>query len=311
MHEDPARRGAFLARGPERPRVRGLDRTLELGVSRHDERVVAAELELNTAAAGRRLPPHGVTDRDGSREGDRADERVTNELCACCRAGSREHVEHAGRQAGFGEALGDVDARPRRLIRELEHDDVAVDERRRELPDRDRDREVPGRDQAHYADRTPQRVQPLVGNRRLVQLADRPPGLTCGVAEDRGRPRGLEPGFAQRLAHLRRHVSRDALGARLDRVRRPVQERPSLCGGERCPRRCRLVRGLDAEPSVLGAGGDEDTGHERWTPRVPLLVRLARDALAPLASHVVARGCLGRRLGHGVHTFDLVNRPPA
>ena len=56
-------------------------------------------------------------------------------------------VEHAGRQAGLGERLGDVQAGERRLVRELEHDRVAVDERRRELPDRDREREVPRRDQ--------------------------------------------------------------------------------------------------------------------------------------------------------------------
>ena len=47
---DAPRRGALLARRPERARVGGLDRTAEVGVGHHDQRVVPAELELHALA---------------------------------------------------------------------------------------------------------------------------------------------------------------------------------------------------------------------------------------------------------------------
>src|SRR6185503_5516089 len=58
LHENPPRRRALLPGRPERAGVRGLDGTVELGRLRHDQRVVATELELDAAVAGRRLVAH-------------------------------------------------------------------------------------------------------------------------------------------------------------------------------------------------------------------------------------------------------------
>ncbi len=186
---------------------------------------------------------HRTADRDRAGERDRADARVRDELGADLRAGAGEHVQHAGGQPGLGEALGDVEAGARRLVAELEHDRVAVDQRGRELPDGDRRREVPRRDQPDDAERAAHGVEALVRHRRLVDLADRAVGLAAGEAEDRGGARRLAARLAQRLAHLGGHVLRDLLGAGLERVGRLEEERGALGRGQPrtspgTPRRC-------------------------------------------------------------------------
>ena len=105
------------------------------------------------ARAGRACPPSSPR---RARRGPVATEPVNeiartrgsrDERSADRRAAAGQHVQDAGRQLGLGERLGDVQPGQRRLVGELQHDGVAVDQRRRELPDRDRDREVPRRDQ--------------------------------------------------------------------------------------------------------------------------------------------------------------------
>ena len=116
LHEDPARGGALLARRPERARVRRLDGTVELRVGGDDERVLAAELELDAAAARGRDLAHAVSDGDRARERERPHLGALDERRPDLRARPGEHVEHAGRQPGLGERLGDVEARARRVV---------------------------------------------------------------------------------------------------------------------------------------------------------------------------------------------------
>ena len=228
---------------------------------------------------------------------------LRDELGARLRARPREHVQHTGRQAGLGEALGHVQPGARRLVPELEHDGVAVDQRRRELPHGNRDREVPRGDQADRAERTAHGVEPLVRDRGRVHLPDRPPRLTCRVAEDRRRAQRLEPGLAQRLPHLRGHVLGDLLRASLEDVRRLAEERGPLGRGQRRPRRERLASRVDRGARVVGIRGRVDAGHLGRPPRVVLLVGLAAGALAPLAADVVPRGRSGEGLRHGLQSF--------
>ncbi len=149
-------------------------------------------------------------------------------------------------------------------------------------------------------ERTAERVQPLVGDGRLVHLADRPPRLTRRVAEDRRCAQRFEPCLAQRLPHLRGHVLRDLLGARLDRRGRFREEGRALPGRQRGPRGERLARGLDRGTRVLGRRGRIDARHLRRPPWAPLLVRLSGRALAPFAADVVAGG----RSGHRSRSWD-------
>ena len=87
--------------------------------------------------------------------------------------------------------------------------------------------------------RATHRVEALQRRRRGVHLADRAPRLARREAEDRGGAAGLHARLAERLAHLRGHVLRDPLGARLDGVRRLCEERGAGRGGERRPGRKR------------------------------------------------------------------------
>ena len=92
------------------------------------------------------------------------------------------------RQPGVIQRPHDVQAGERRVLRELEHHGVAVDQRRRELPHRDRGREVPRGDQADDADRAVHGVDRPAGDRLLVELADRAERLAGRVAQDLRRP---------------------------------------------------------------------------------------------------------------------------
>src|SRR5258708_12605761 len=62
-------------------------------------------------------------------------------------------MEDAGGKAGGCDDFGERVSRARHDLRRLEHDGVAVTQRRRNLPGRDRDRKIPWRDQADDADR--------------------------------------------------------------------------------------------------------------------------------------------------------------
>src|SRR5204863_482930 len=69
-----------------------------------------------------------------------------------------EHeVDDAVRDACVNERSHELDRAERRQLRRLEHDGVAADERARELPARNVDGKVPGRDQADDAERLAER----------------------------------------------------------------------------------------------------------------------------------------------------------
>ena len=90
---------------------------------------------------------------DRAGEGDGVDVGMVEHRLADDRAVAHHEVEHALRRAG---ALEDVDDRVRAARHEigrLEDDGVAVGERRRDLPGRNGDREIPRRDDADDADR--------------------------------------------------------------------------------------------------------------------------------------------------------------
>ena len=70
-------------------------------------------------------------------------------------------------------------------------------------------------------------VEALEGHRGRVDLADRPPRLPGGEAEDRRAAGRLEARLPERLPHLGGHVARNLLDAGLERVGGLGQERAS------------------------------------------------------------------------------------
>ena len=79
-------------------------------------------------------------------EGDQIDLGMVDQRLADLLAQARQIIEHAGRQAGFVEELGQVPGDDRRLLGRLQDDGVAGDERGDRHAGGDRQREVPGRD---------------------------------------------------------------------------------------------------------------------------------------------------------------------
>ena len=100
---------------------------------------------------------------------------------------------------------------------------VAGGERRRHLPGGDRQREVPGHDQADHAERLAEGHVDAAGDRdRLPEQPLRGAGV---VAEGLDHHPDLAAGVADRLAGVARLQHRQLLGALLDRVGEPVQQR--------------------------------------------------------------------------------------
>ena len=112
-------------------------------------------------------------------------------------------------QSGLGQGLGQVHGAERRQAGRLEDDRVAEGEGRDDLPGRDRDREVPRRDDAADAERLAQGEQQGRWVGRGVVLADRLLDLAGEVAEDRDRAGRLADPFLEGLALFPAQVTPD------------------------------------------------------------------------------------------------------
>src|SRR5208337_5545991 len=95
-------------------------------------------------------------------EGDLGDPRAASERRADLRAVAEHDVEHAWRQ-NVADQIHQHREAHRRVGRRLDHDAVARDQRRRELPGRHQKREVPWDDLADDAERLTEMIGYGVG----------------------------------------------------------------------------------------------------------------------------------------------------
>ncbi len=177
-----------------------------------------------------------VCDRAG--EGDRGNIRMLEQGLADHRAGADHEVEHAGRNAGAGDDLGERMCRARHQLGRLEHDGVAVAERRRDLPGRDRDREIPGRDHADDADRLARELDVEAGADGGALLADQAQRLAGEERKDLAGARDLADALGQGLAFLAGQQAAELFLAGEDFERNLVQRIIALL-------RCRLRPGRE------------------------------------------------------------------
>ena len=140
-------------------------------------------------------------------EGEAADEGARGKRRPDRGAGAGDEVEDAGRQAGVLQALDELERRERRGRRRLEDDGVAVDERRRDLPRRDGDREVPRRDDGDDAERLAAAEQHRLRRVGRQHVAAEAPALAGEVAQDVARPRDLALASASVLPSSRVSVA--------------------------------------------------------------------------------------------------------
>ena len=146
------RRGAALSCREKRAVQACADRDIEIGVVDNDHRVLAAHFQLHLLAA------RGAIDGDLAAGGDRSGEAhggdvlMLDNTCADLRSGSHHKVEDSGRATCLVKNFGQLPGASRGQLGGLHHHRVAIGKRRRQLPGRNGDREVPGGDQADHAD---------------------------------------------------------------------------------------------------------------------------------------------------------------
>src|SRR5579864_4691342 len=137
--------GADLALAVEDAVVGALHRGVEIGVGEDDVRRLAAQLEGDTLDGGGGAAHDVAPDLGRAGEGDLGHLRVLDQGVADRRAAARDDVQDARRQAGLGRQLGELERRQRRVGGRLVHHRVAAGQRRRDLPQRLDEGEVPRR----------------------------------------------------------------------------------------------------------------------------------------------------------------------
>jgi hypothetical protein len=258
-----------------------------LRVGEHDRRVLAAHLELHARPALRGL------DRDAAAGGFRSGERdgphgcVLDDLGADFRAGTSHEVDRAFRDARLVERFHHAQRTERRQVRRLQHDGIAGDQRGRGLPRRNRNREVPRRDQADDAERTPARLDEHAIALRWRVLAAKPRALAAEVPQDVDRAADFAARFRQGLPFLARHLARYLIGARLEQVRRAVEHLAALRSRHRGPRRLCGGRRGDRLARVVAVGLREQPDQLVCVGRVAVLERRARSRAHPLSAYEV------------------------
>ena len=126
-----------------------IDSIIKCRIIQHDQRVLAAHLELQLYHARNGVGCDVVPGFNRAREAqciDAADNRRAKE-----RAFAHQQIQSARRHACAVQDIDELPCRGRRKLRGLEHDGIAEGQRRRDFPSGDRNRKIPGRD---YPDHT-------------------------------------------------------------------------------------------------------------------------------------------------------------
>jgi hypothetical protein len=268
---------ALLARVVEGRADDGGDRVVEVGVAVDDHAVLAAHLDdgaLELLLAGddvARGADDLQADRPRAGERDRRHAWVAHQRGAGL-AVALQQPDRLGRDAGVAQRLDEHEAAQRRLLGGLEDHRVAGRQRRGDHAGRDRDREVPRRDDRGHAARRVVQAVALAGD-----LEQRPAAAQCDRAPrvELQEVDGLADvgvGLGPRLARLA-HAERRERGPALAHPRGGAREhRGALAGGQRGPvavavlggadrrgdlQRCGDRRGGDDALGVGRVGGDE------------------------------------------------------
>ncbi len=159
-------------------------RHVQVGVRKHDQRVLAAHLQLHlraALAALARMPRPVATEPVKLIASMRAS--VTS-FSPTTEPRPIDEVEHAGRDAGAVDDVGERPGAARHQLGRLDHDAIAVGQRRRDLPGRNRDREIPRRDEADHAERLARDLHVDAGPHRAEPLARHAQALLGEELED-------------------------------------------------------------------------------------------------------------------------------
>ena len=201
------------------------------------------------------------------------------------RARRRDDVDDAGREARPPAELADRQARLRRRGRGLEDDGVSGRQAGRQLDHRDREREVPGRDDRDDAERLVTERGRLVREEDLLVVdrlrSEQLLGVAGEVAERvRGRDEVEGPRLGDGLSLLERDEAREVVVGLPDHLEEVREVLLPLLRAPRAPVEERLPRGRDRGVDLLRPC-PVDLGEPLPRRRIPGEERLpGRDVLA-------------------------------
>ena len=216
MDEQPGAGLADLTLVPEDAHGGSLQRAIPLGIGEDDVGGLAAQFERRGDELFGGGFRHNPTDAGRAGEGQLGDLRMVEDRLPGHGTSARDNVDHAGRQH-LGEDLGEFEDRDRRHLGRLDDHRVARRDRRRDLPGRHQQREVPGNDLPDDADRFVDRQthRLLIDHRHFVRMAADHAGE---IAEMVDRERHVEPGFADGLADIHALENDEAFGIGLEQI---------------------------------------------------------------------------------------------
>ena len=231
LDDDATRRGALLPGAQERPARHLFGRLIQVRIRQHHRRVLATQLELDFLAFVGRLLLERPADAVRASKRDGMHGFVGDQDVADLRASAQHQVEHAGWQTRVDERLQQVHRRERHELGRLPDHGIAIRQRRRDLPGRDRDRKIPRRDRRDDADGLAARVEEHPGRVARIRFAVRLERLAGEVAQDlHGAPR-LANALGERLALFAGQVAADVGGALLEQVGGFAQDVAARRGG--------------------------------------------------------------------------------
>ena len=286
MDDDSARSGAALTGGAERRPDDPVDGQVEVGVVEDDDRVLAAELEVDPLEVLRAVLHDGDARVTRARERDHRHVGMANQAIADGAAAAVHDVDDALGDSGLVQQLDESLPQRGRIGRRLEDDRVAGDERRGDLPGRDRDREVPGRDRADDPDRHAHRHVELVAELGRRGLAEQPPALAAHVVAHVDRFLDVAAGLGRDLSHLVGHEVGHLVLALDEELREAVEDLAALRRRYEPPVLVRLLRRGDGAVDVVRPRLREDPD-ELAVGRARGLERLAGGGVHPLAADEV------------------------
>lgn len=153
VHIDPLRAVADLA-AEDRARGRdGFGCQIQIRVRADDGRSLAAQFERNLGDVGRAGRDDALPGLHAAGEGNHVGERAFGQGFAQARPTAGDHVQHALGQVQPGGDFGEFHDRDQSHAAGLDHHGAPGQQGRCHLAGRDKEREIPGTDARHHADR--------------------------------------------------------------------------------------------------------------------------------------------------------------
>ena len=209
VNDQPRRSRAALPAGAERSPQRAFDGVVDIGVVHHDDRVLAAHLERDDLVVARTcsamMRPVSVEPVNEIRRTSWMVDERRADVCAV----AVDEIDDAFRNARFFARFDEIESRKRHVLARFDDDRVAADERRDQLPRRDRHREIERRDQPAKPDRLADAHREFVRHLGRRRKAVQTPAFARRVIGAVDRFLHVAAGFLQNLAHLAGHVARE------------------------------------------------------------------------------------------------------